>query len=54
MWPHWPPQAQLSSSTSADASRQASVTDDLVQLRIADQVKIDVSKQAVSGMLKDD
>jgi len=30
------------------------VTDDLVQLRIADQVKIDVSKQAVSGFLKED
>jgi preprotein translocase subunit YajC len=27
------------------------VSDDLVQLRIADQVKIDVSKTAVSGML---
>jgi preprotein translocase subunit YajC len=30
------------------------VTDDLVQLRIADQVKIDVSKQAVSGFIKED
>lgn len=30
------------------------VTDDLVQLRIADQVKIDVSKQAISGLLQDE
>ena len=30
------------------------VTDDVVQLRIADQIKIDVSKSAVSGMLQAD
>ncbi len=28
------------------------VSDDLVQLRIADQVKIDVSKSAVSGTMR--
>jgi preprotein translocase subunit YajC len=30
------------------------VTDDVVQLRIADQIKIDISKSAVSGMLQPD
>ena len=30
------------------------VTDDVVQLRIADQIKVDVSKSAVSAMLQPD
>jgi hypothetical protein len=30
------------------------VSDDVVQLRIADQVKIDVSKSAVSGLTQAD
>jgi preprotein translocase subunit YajC len=30
------------------------ITDDVVQIRIADKVKIDVSKSAVAGMLRSD